>query len=94
MEILQNETERQIAAKICKGNPSNRDIGLALMLVIEKMWSEERLATFVRQVHSAECANCKKAGSVKWYKRTICALLGLIGALIGLFKMYVGGNAQ
>ena len=57
MEILQNETERQIAAKICKGNPSNRDIGLALMLVIEKMWSEERLATFVRQVHSAECAN-------------------------------------
>ena len=91
MDILQDETERQIAAKLCKGNPSNRDIGLALMLVIEKMWSEERLANFVRSVHAGECANYKKAGSVKWYKRTICALLGLIGTLIGLLKMYAGG---
>lgn len=91
MDILQGETERQIASKLCKGNPSNRDIGLALMLVIEKMWSEERLANFVRSVHSGECANCKKAGSVRWYKRTIYALLGLIGTLIGLLKMYAGG---
>ena len=90
MDILQDETERQIAAKLCKGNPSNRDIGLALMLVIEKMWSEERLAEFIRSVHTEECSNCKKAGSVKWYKRTICALLGLIGTLLGLLKMYAG----
>ena len=80
MDILQDETERQIAAKLCKENPSNRDIGLALMLVIGKMWSEERLAEYIHQVHDSLCANCPHVRGEPG--KMSGKLIALIGSLV------------
>lgn len=95
MDAIKHEMERQIIAKLDKEDPTNKDLGQVLGLIVEKMWSEERLANYIKTIHSAECASCKKAGSVKWYKRIIYALVGLVGTLVGLVKYYAGmGAAQ
>jgi hypothetical protein len=36
--------EASIIQRLNKPNPSNQDIGKGLLLIVEKMWSEERLA--------------------------------------------------
>ena len=50
--------EASIIQRLNKPNPSNQDIGKGLLLIVEKMWSEERLAEFVKGVHEEKCKDC------------------------------------
>lgn len=58
MENVKEQMEASIIQRLNKPNPSNQDIGKGLLLIVEKMWSEERLAEFVKGVHEEKCKDC------------------------------------
>jgi hypothetical protein len=57
-----------------------------LNLIIEKMWSEERLAEYIHQVHDSLCANCPhvKNGEGKMSGKLIALISSLVTAVLGL----------
>jgi hypothetical protein len=58
VEHLKKKMEDNAIDALSKPNPSIKDVRDVLNLIIEKMWSEERLAEYIHQVHDSLCANC------------------------------------
>ena len=58
MDHLKKKMEDNAIDALSKPNPSIKDVRDVLNLIIEKMWSEERLAEYIHQVHDSLCANC------------------------------------
>ena len=87
MEHLKKKMEENSIDALSKPNPSIKDVRDVLKLVIEKMWSEERLAEYIHQVHDSLCANCPhvKGGEGGKMSGKLIALIGsLVAAVCGL----------
>ena len=92
MENVKEQMEASIIQQLNKPNPSNQDIGKGLLLIVEKMWSEERLAEFVKGVHEEKCKDCPLKqfhpasvagdGDQKGQEKLSGRMLALIGSLV------------
>ena len=100
MDNIKKCIEKDAVDALNRPNPSIKDVRDVLKLVIEKMWTEERLAEHIAQVHNALCAKCPKCASDGGGKmsRKLIALIGsLVAAVVALAgavcKMALGGAA-
>ena len=86
MEHLKQKMEDNAIDALSKPNPSIKDVRDVLNLIIEKMWSEERLAEYIHQVHDSLCANCPhvKNGEGKMSGKLIALIGSLVAAVCGL----------
>lgn len=86
MEHLKKKMEGNAIDALSKPNPSIKDVRDVLNLIIEKMWSEERLAEYIHQVHDSLCANCPhvKNGEGKMSGKLIALISSLVTAVLGL----------
>lgn len=93
MDHLKKRLENDAIDALQKPNPSIKDVRDVLKLVIEKMWSEERLAEYIHQVHDSLCAECphmkgepgKMSGKlIALISSLVTAVLGLAGAVVKL----------
>ena len=86
MEHLKKKMEDNAIDALSKPNPSIKDVRDVLSLIIEKMWSEERLAEYIHQVHDSLCANCPhvKNGEGKMSGKLIALISSLVTAVLGL----------
>ena len=86
MEHLKKKMEDNAIDALSKPNPSIKDVRDVLNLIIEKMWSEERLAEYIHQVHDSLCANCPhvKNGEGKLSGKLIALISSLVTAVLGL----------
>jgi hypothetical protein len=86
MEHLKKKMEDNAIDALSKPNPSIKDVRDVLNLIIEKMWSEERLAEYIHQVHDSLCANCPhvKNGEGKMSGKLIALISSLVTAVLGL----------
>lgn len=95
MDNVKEQMEASIIQRLNKPNPSNQDIGKGLLLIVEKMWSEERLAEFVKSVHEEKCKDCphkvrhasadapvESDGDQKGQEKLSGKMLALIGSLV------------
>lgn len=86
MEHLKKQMEENAIDALSKPNPSIKDVRDVLNLIIEKMWSEERLAEYIHQVHDSLCAKCPhvKNGEGKMSGKLIALIGSLVAAVCGL----------
>ena len=86
MEHLKKKMEDNAIDALSKPNPSIKDVRDVLNLIIEKMWSEERLAEYIHQVHDSLCANCPhvKGEPGKMSGKLIALIGSLVAAVCGL----------
>ena len=86
MDHLKKKMEDNAIDALSKPNPSIKDVRDVLNLIIEKMWSEERLAEYIHQVHDSLCANCPrvKNGEGKMSGKLIALIGSLVAAVCGL----------
>ena len=86
MDHLKKRLENDAIDALQKPNPSIKDVRDVLKLVIEKMWSEERLAEYIHQVHDSLCANCPhvKGEGGKMSGKLIALIGSLVTAVVGL----------
>ena len=86
MEHLKQKMEDNAIDALTKRNPSIKDVRDVLNLIIEKMWSEERLAEFIHQVHDSLCANCPhvKGEPGKMSGKLIALIGSLVAAVCSL----------
>jgi hypothetical protein len=86
MEHLKKKMEDNAIDALSKPNPSIKDVRDVLNLIIEKMWSEERLAEYIHQVHDSLCANCPhvRNGEGKMSGKLIALISSLVTAVLGL----------
>ena len=83
---LEKESDKKIVHKLNKSNPSNKDLADIMKHVIDHLWSEERLAEYIHQVHDSLCANCPHVtGEGGKMSGKLIALIGsLVTAVVGL----------
>lgn len=99
MDNLKKRLEDDAVDALNKPNPSIKDVRDVLRLVIEKMWSEERLAEYIHQVHDSLCAQCPHIkggdGGGKLSGKLIALIGSLVAAVVALTgvvcKMAMGG---
>lgn len=86
MDHLKKKMEDNAMDALSKPNPSIKDVRDVLNLIIEKMWSEERLAEYIHQVHDSLCANCPhvKGEGGKMSMKLIALIGSLVAAVCGL----------
>ena len=86
MDHLKKRLENDAIDALQKPNPSIKDVRDVLKLVIEKMWSGERLAEYIHQVHDSLCANCPhvKGEGGKMSGKLIALIGSLVAAVCGL----------
>ena len=86
MEHLKKKMEDNAIDALSKPNPSIKDVRDVLNLIIEKMWSEERLAEYIHQVHDSLCAQCPhvKNGEGKMSGKLIALIGSLVAAVCAL----------
>lgn len=90
MEHLKKKMEDNAMDALAKPDPSIKDVRDVLSLIIEKMWSEERLAEYIHKVHDSLCAQCphmsgKMSGKlIALISSLVTAVLGLAGAVVKL----------
>ena len=86
MDHLKKRLENDAIDALQKPNPSIKDVRDVLKLVIEKMWSEERLVEYIHQVHDSLCANCPhvKGEGGKMSGKLIALIGSLVTAVVGL----------
>ena len=86
MEHLKKKMEDNAIDALSKPNPSIKDVRDVLNLIIEKMWSEERLAEYIHQVHDSLCANCPhvKGEPGKMSGKLIALIGSLVAAVCAL----------
>lgn len=86
MDHLKKRLENDAIDALQKPNPSIKDVRDVLKLVIEKMWSEERLAEYIHQVHDSLCAQCPhmKGEGGKMSRKLIALVGSLVAAVCGL----------
>ena len=83
---LEKESDKKIVHKLNKPNPSNKDLADIMKHVIDHLWSEERLAEYIHQVHDSLCANCPHVnnGEGKMSGKLIALIGALVTAVVGL----------
>lgn len=97
MDHIKKKMEDNAIDALSKPNPSIKDVRDVLSLIIEKMWSEERLAEYIHQVHDSLCANCPhvKGEGGKMSGKLIALIGSLVAAVCGLtgavVKLATGG---
>lgn len=106
METLKKRMESDAIDALSKPNPSIKDVRDVLKIIIEKMWSEERLAEYIHQVHDSLCAECPHMKAVtanaavvpevgKLSGKVIALISSLVAAVVALSgvvaKMAMGG---
>ena len=86
MDHLKKRLENDAIDALQKPNPSIKDVRDVLSLIIEKMWSEERLAEYIHQVHDSLCANCPhvKGEPGKMSGKLIALIGSLVAAVCSL----------
>lgn len=86
MDHLKKKMEDNAIDALSKPNPSIKDVRDVLSLIIEKMWSEERLAEYIHQVHDSLCANCPhvKGEPGKMSGKLIALIGSLVAAVCSL----------
>jgi hypothetical protein len=86
MDHIKKKMEDNAIDALSKPNPSIKDVRDVLNLIIEKMWSEERLAEYIHQVHDSLCANCPhvKGEGGKMSGKLIALIGSLVAAVCGL----------
>ena len=86
MDHLKKKMEDNAIDALSKPNPSIKDVRDVLNLIIEKMWSEERLAEYIHQVHDSLCAQCPhvKGDGGKMSGKLIALISSLVTAVLGL----------
>ena len=86
MEHLKKKMEDNAIDALSKPNPSIKDVRDVLNLIIEKMWSEERLAEYIHQVHDSLCTQCPhvKGEGGKMSGKLIALIGSLVAAVCGL----------
>ena len=86
MDNIKKKMEDNAIDALSKPNPSIKDVRDVLSLIIEKMWSEERLAEYIHQVHDSLCANCPhvKGEGGKMSGKLIALIGSLVAAVCGL----------
>ena len=86
MDHIKKKMEDNAIDALSKPNPSIKDVRDVLSLIIEKMWSEERLAEYIHQVHDSICANCPhvKGEGGKMSGKLIALIGSLVVAVCGL----------
>lgn len=89
MDHIKKKMEDNAIDALQKPNPSIKDVRDVLKLVIEKMWTEERLAEHIAQVHNALCAKCPKCASDGGGKLS-GKLIALIGSLVAAVVALAG----
>ena len=100
MEHLKRHMEEDAIDALNRPNPSIKDVRDVLKLVIEKMWSEERLAEYIMQVHNSLCAKCTKCvpADGKVSGKLIALIGSLVAAVCGLtgavVKLALSGGAS
>lgn len=106
MQNIKERMESDAIDALSKPNPSIKDVRDVLKIIIEKMWSEKRLADYIHQIHDALCAECPHmkavaAGSVESGGKMSGKLIALIGSLVAavvalsgvVAKMAMGGTS-
>lgn len=84
MELIKAEHERSVMARLDHQNPSIKDVGDAVKLIIDKMWTEKRMAEFIEQRHNELCNKCPRVGSKTLSTKIIVALTSAISGLVGV----------
>ena len=86
MDHIKKKMEDNAIDALSKPNPSIKDVRDVLSLIIEKMWSEERLAEYIHQVHDSLCAQCPhmKGEPGKMSGKLIALIGSLVAAVCGL----------
>lgn len=86
MDHIKKKIEDNAIDALSKPNPSIKDVRDVLKLVIEKLWSEERLAEYIHQVHDSLCENCPhmKGEGGKMSGKLIALIGSLVAAVCGL----------
>ena len=86
MDNIKKCIEKDAVDALNRPNPSIKDVRDVLRLVIEKMWTEERLAEYIHQVHDSLCANCPhvKGEPGKMSGKLIALIGSLVAAVCGL----------
>ena len=86
MDHIKKRMEDNAIDALSKPNPSIKDVRDVLSLIIEKMWSEERLAEYIHQVHDSLCANCPhvKGEPGKMSGKLIALIGSLVAAVCSL----------
>ena len=86
MDNIKKKMEDNAIDALSKPNPSIKDVRDVLNLIIEKMWSEERLAEYIHQVHDSLCAQCPhvKGEGGKMSGKLIALIGSLVAAVCGL----------
>lgn len=103
MKNLKKRMENDAIDALSKPNPSIKDVRDVLKIIIEKMWSEERLAEYIHQVHDSLCAECPHMKAItaggetggKLSGKVIALISSLVAAVVALSgvvaKMAMGG---
>jgi hypothetical protein len=98
MEHLKVEIDRDLARKLNKANPSNKDLADILRHVIDNMWTQDRLMECISSVHLSLCSNCQKGRQKNSNgdngdgldKKLSGKMIAVIGSLVSIIVTLVG----
>ncbi len=79
MENLKKEYESDVMKALANSRTPESD---GIKLIIEKMWSEERLADFVDKRHHSLCEKCPRIIQAGMSKKEAAGIMGAIYALV------------
>lgn len=95
MEAMKEAIDKKVVDALMAANPSNRALAAGVLHILEKMWSEERLAEYIEAKHNSLCKACPKAKLSKKVVAVIGSLAtSLVAAVGALLKSWFGGGAQ
>lgn len=99
MDGLKHEIDKDLARKINKANPSNKDLADILKHVVENMWSEERLADYIHRVHHSLCAKCSRVDpndgdGAKIESKMSVKMIALVSSLVAAVVTLAGVVAK
>ena len=98
MERLKEEIDKDLARKLNKANPSNKDLADILRHVIDNMWTQDQLMECISSVHLTLCSNCQKSRQKNsngdngdgFDKKLSGKMIAVIGSLVSIIVTLVG----
>ena len=93
MELIKAEHEKAIVARLDRQNPSIKDVGDAVKLIISKMWTEKRMDEYIEAKHNELCRVCPRANS-GMSSKMVTGLVSAIGTLAAAVGALVGALAK
>ncbi len=85
METVKQEHERNVMARLDRDNPTIKDVGDAVKLIIDKMWTEKRMDEYIEAKHNELCKVCPRANNGMSNKMIagLVSAIGTLGAAVG-----------